>query len=404
MQAVGSNAVGQLGIGHTEDVAEWTACIAEGSARGAFLRDGWRTVNVVHTKSSTMAWCTNGTAQRLYVAGKPPMASGVRTTFVLLPLSILFDAAGVAHGEVVHVAAGWDCFYVALRTPRTDCLLAWGEHNTFGQLGDQAGKNGWHQILWDHEAAPLWPSHGPLRGSVRIRALAAGVRHCMAFVVREGPSVHAGLIGWGDARHGQLGPVPAAVSVHGVRRRLRSPCLLFSWACDAEAKLALGMHHSVVCLRTDPAWTSVWVLGSNKHGQAKLNACVPPGVPTRTSSAPAGVHALDVHTSAIPLPACHWHTTLLWWPAHHVLGGCGATQYQQLAGCGNWPDSRFTLSAGSEHCVAVYDTHLYAWGWNEHGNVGGDASSLGVTRLFPAQRAYAGHATSFVEIGSPTTD
>lgn len=392
LDALGSNADGQLGVGHTDDVAQLTPCRTHA---GPMPPPGWRVEAVVSSSTSALLHCTAGEAHALYASGTLcahwDAAPAPHTVWTAVPSAPLREAAGVqARWVVAHIAAAWDCFYVVVRRDDTDVLLALGAHNAFAQLGVLGdAPPGWvHRIALAH-GAPLWPSAGAFPAApVRIAALAAGVRHAMAYVV-AGP--HAALVGWGDARHGQLGAPPPARRDGRVRRVVRPPTVLYTWEGRVpDVALALGMQHSVVCV--EPARATLWLLGSNRQGQ--LNVAPALGA-ARAHGPPDGPpDAVCVAVGRAVQVACNWHTTLVYDGATHRVLGVGDDRHGQ---CGRaWcVGAGARLGAGSEHAVVRQaDGAVRAFGWNEHGNVG--AAGDGAALCAGALGAWPGLATTWV--------
>lgn len=375
MQAIGSNAQGQLGVGHGEDCAAWETCKV---STGAF---GGRVVSVASGSTCTAVWAV-GERHRVYVAGELG-GWGASDVFVELPYDALCAAAGAESFEVRHLAAAWDCLYLVLEKKETDVLLALGTSNAFGQLG-VARPQGWVHRVEVCAAEPLWASAGmPDVRAFRVTALAAGVRHALA--VLQGS--HTVLLGWGDARHGQLGPPPEPVAVHGMRRRIRAPAVLYTWPAPTAVRIAAGMQHSV--LATD---TELWMFGSARHGQTDAGRCVPPGAAPRPLPAPDGVE--KVRVSAPAYPACNWHTSLVLWPTLGHLGACGASQHDQIPPTPSVPRGA-RLRSGSEHSVLLAPPTVLGWGWNEHGNLGAGPESLPPRPLLDAAEAWAGYGNTY---------
>ncbi|WFC96025.1 alpha tubulin suppressor [Malassezia brasiliensis] len=388
LDALGSNADGQLGVGHTDDVAQLAPCCTRA---GPMPPPGWRVEAVVSSSTSALLHCTAGEAHALYASGTLcahwDPAHAPHTVWTAVPSAPLCAAAGVRVRLVVaHVAAAWDCFYVVVRRDDTDVLLALGVHNGFAQLGVLGNApSGWvHRVALAH-GAPLWPSAGVFPAApVRVAALAAGVRHAMAYVVA---GARAALVGWGDARHGQLGAPPPAHRVGRVRRAVRAPTVLYTWAGGVpDVALALGMQHSVVCV--EPAQATLWLLGSDRQGQLDVARVL------GAARAHGPPDAACVAVGRAVQVACNWHTTLVYDGATHRVLGVGDDRHGQ---CGEaWcVGAGARLGAGSEHAVVCgADGVVRAFGWNEHGNVG--AAGAGAVLCADALGAWCGLATTWV--------
>lgn len=309
MWAVGSNSEGQLGVGDTSDRASLARCVTvEG---GVFPPAGWQVVRVACTATCTAVLCRAATQSAVWLSGR---AWDQPTT--------AFRRMDEVDG-VVDVAATWDCLYVVMR----DQVWAFGTSNTYGQWG--AGRDAppgvWHRVQ--------------LPEGVSVRAIAGGVRHCLVEVDEQGEHV---LYGWGQARHGQLRHVPSTPP-----HVWYTPVVLHTWPATHTCSLALGMHHTVIGVHAQ-GQTTLIAYGSNRHGQLDL----PPEV-----------------RQGRWIPTCNWHTTLLW--GGDVIEAHGAQHHGQTLGQGLSCRGAVQLSSGSEHSALLRDGTVYAWGWNEHGNVGG---------------------------------
>ena len=214
------------------------------------------------------------------------------------------------------------------------------------------------------------------------------MRHALAHVTTP---THAALVGWGDARHGQLGvPLPPAVrGAGGLRRVVRRPSVLYTWEGAPCVRLALGLQHTAVCVGGAPA--TLWLWGSNRCGQTDVGALAA-ALGGACVEAPAGMRG--VRAEAVRGVACCWHTTLVLTAAGRVVSvgsdAHGQRRAPSAATCGA------VLCAGSEHALLVDGGEVWAWGWNEHGNVGRGGECMPPTRVARAARAWAGYGTTYV--------
>jgi alpha-tubulin suppressor-like RCC1 family protein len=239
--AWGSNEFGQLGDGpqpHRRPVLvrglEGATAVAAGARHSLALRNG-----------TVLAWGDNADGQlgdgTIVNRDRPVAVSGL--------------------GEVIAVAAG-DAHSLALR--QDGRVFTWGS-NEFGQLGD-----GTTDSRPQPEAVPQ------LSGVV---AIAAGGSHSLA--VRSDGAVWA----WGDNRHGQLGD--------GTTVNRTGPEEV--WDSSEVVAIAAGRHHSVAVLGDGAALA--W--GGNTHGQlgdgTTENRSAPVEVPASsgvTAIAAGGAHSL----------------------------------------------------------------------------------------------------------------
>lgn len=236
--------------------------------------------------------------------------------------------AGIIEYEPSLIACGWETSYIVLRStappafadqrhgdlpiansaPRGDILISLGSANDFGQLGiardrgstSQAAESSAvvNRVPLAHLLAGFLSSetsnegHQPVeRKSYRINALAAGLRHAVATLesvpmrsgpIRERSSTTCALIGWGAARHGQVGEIPPSVnsttSLPSNRSRpapaiVPVPQVIKVYRKDDELEpvpLAAGRDHTAALLPSE-----TFVFGSDRLGQCALRN--PPG-------------------------------------------------------------------------------------------------------------------------------
>lgn len=378
LYACGSNSEGQLGIGHTDDSRTWTPCTY---GTQAFPPRGWTVVEIASSASATLALCQRDNESQLWTCGHA-WPTRDTSTFAWVDAR---QELGI-QGPVVHVAAVWDCMYVIERVSEGDRLWALGLSNAFGQWGTSeamASTRNAEMPPWCHRVDVDACLPRAAAGPWRVHTIAGGVRHVLA--VLTSTEAHY-LVGWGHARHGQLGPIHARV--------VQTPKKLLSlWTAEPLGQppptyaLALGMAHSVVAAQHDNE-TRIWLWGSNRHGQLEI-----PGG--------AWEHEGAARFATLPhavVPACMWRTTLL-----HVDGRVrahGAESHAQTS-AHDWL-CHGTLRAGSEHALLL-DTQgtVYGWGWNEHGNLAHAEESVAPRVVWDGPAAscvWTGYGTSWVGV------
>jgi len=181
------------------------------------------------------------------------------------------------------------------------------------------------------------PAAAPIRGfpppDTEIVDLASGMSHVVV-VLSNGEAY-----GWGNGRKGQLGA--PAEAVFSPRKIEGIPFPVNRAVCGRE----------FTCLLGEPGRGSLLVLGSDKWG---IRSGAPPVVPGWK----------DVGAS--------WGNVFVLTSDGHVRSW-GRDDYSQNARAG--PGGVLRMAIGSEHAVALLDTHdVLAWGWGEHGNCGPPAS------------------------------
>lgn len=394
--ATGSNGHGQLGIAHRADVSRFTPCrFADGSS------------NPLDHSSTRILALESGGNHAVLLLASPGAGAGRNTVWVTgsnvhgelgpllgsstdvwtpLNLAAIRRAAGLVDEgttyEPIAIGCTWSSTFMVLsrcldsenRLKLSDIVVSFGS-NDFGELGcgnigtstDDAAKV--HIVR-----LPGWDARDT-RSRMEIQHLATGQRHvvCSCLVTLDGHHEQK-LYGWGAARHGQISvsshsdspdaPV-AGPSKTPTRRTSRYPVThLTPTQLDIQplvgsesqiTHIACGASHTV--LRTS-AGTLV-TLGSNVK------------------------HQRDVPASCTAV-ACTWNGTVGWdgdgvWAVgsntHGQLGRrapSAASSGDRLSlGDGAAPPHIQGLVCGSEHTwILTRQGTLYAWGWNEHGNLG----------------------------------
>ena len=408
--AAGSNPHAQLGVGHAEDAHVLARCVCvDGGEQQPFPPPGWRVCEVANNASTTLALCVRtdgGQEASVWAAGRwPSEDADASPAFHRVQPSefapVLGDAA--EHWAVAHVAATFDTMFLALRLPGADdVVLSAGHGNAFGQLG----------------MGPYAPQHtrihrvqlGAVKGDgekdavLRVDALAGGVRHAAAVVrVVRAETLQTLVVGWGQARAGQLGhPLPAPV-----RGPSGQPCCahwapVAVWRSESRGEhrvqLSLGRSHTAIGVQTPGGQEAHLVV----LGRDVLHRSVSGLVPSQAQA----------HKTALPLPpgrlllGSTWNTLLgaVARPGGLQIVGGGSEAYGIVAGAqavaarvGRDP---VQLACGSAHALALVRGAVWGWGWNEHGNL-----SQGTTEdaTEPVQLALDGAQASAVWGGCGST-
>lgn len=392
--ATGSNGHGQLGIAHRADVSRFTPCRFPDSSNSSNPLDDSST-HILALESggnhSVLLLASHRGRNTIWVTGSNVHGELGRirgsTTDVWTPLDLaaIRRAAGLVDEgttyEPIAIGCTWSSTFIALsrcldsKNGRrlSDVVVSFGS-NDFGELGcgnigtstDDAGKV--HIVR-----LPGWDARDT-RSRMEIQHLATGQRHVVcSFHVSVNEHQEQKLYGWGAARHGQLsvlshsdllGAPIAGPSRTPTRRTSKYPTthptptqLDIQPLVGSESHIthiACGASHTV--LRTSAG--TLITLGSNVKRQR------------------------DVPASCIAV-ACTWNGTVGWdgdgvWAVgsntHGQLGRCrpSASSRDRIPlGDGNAPPHIQGLVCGSEHTLILTRRGtLYAWGWNEHGNLG----------------------------------
>ncbi|PWY97619.1 RCC1/BLIP-II [Testicularia cyperi] len=469
----GSNSGFQLGLGHDRDAHQLEQALCIDPSTGVtqvlpFPPAGWDVVRISSGSNHTLAlleqvgaadkqrvlWAT-GTGEQGQLGAEHARSAQPLHVFRPLSLRSVFAHAqdGTAlgmnldHLEVKDIACGWNCSYLILRTRQRpdrlsastvassssspkDVLVSLGRFadNTFGELGvmqlsDTSQANRCAHVV---SFAQALQQQGFGSDSLyTITSVAAGLRHAIA-ELRIGPcadgSCTSMIVGWGAARHGQVGAVPKPIASGMPRTMSRrpgpvpvlalvpqvmnlTPIPARSPTCKSST-LAAGRDHSVVLSWSGSGESQVTAFGSNRQDQLP----------------PCGDLSADSDGEAhlvIESMSCNWNSTLAL-GAYRCCGGtvvwgCGSNAKGQLgsgrsstATSGSKSFEQMDLSpidphtsplragphgtsaassirvrklvSGSEHSLLLVDrqtgqerqeevAEVWGCGWNEHGNL-----------------------------------
>ncbi|CAD6892656.1 unnamed protein product [Tilletia controversa] len=424
----GSNARGQLGIGHEDDAHQWTSTTQQaepGPEAGAgFPPLGSRVVDLAGGANHTVAliedltsgertlWGTGDASQGQL--GPHLQANGDAVSKFTRISDVVELFAGVNKGAKRRpqlIASAWESTYLALAgfNQEDDILVSLGSTNDFGQLGvEDAVKAGNHanQIDLRHVLEPANCAEGSCQlGRIEIVKLSAGVRHACAVIraetvlTPEGPSPDPGrtdrarrfwtyLLGWGAARHGQLQSISADLDSTAVKppRACSTPIVMATWDGSVAIDVQCGRDHSVVLIANSKYEAGstpgniLVTLGSDRQHQSPFH----PKLPPRST------------LSSIQSVATMWNTTLTlvqtenrqhidaWGAASRGQAGSNTTTSATVEGQAvetskilSGDATILKMVAGSEHALLLLRTsslerapkEVWAWGWTEHGNL-----------------------------------
>lgn len=389
----------------------------------------------------------------------------------------------ISHPPVLKkVACGWNCSYVVLthsqsdtgtRAQNQEALISLGFHrdNSFGELGrrptDVSSTNSQEGVEpcvhFVSFAGVLAEAGLDADSPFEILDLAAGLRHAVVGLLVRGDAESRVLIaGWGSARHGQVGRVPAAASPSSTapRRPGRAPAvvfapqLIFDWETpdpdSIQCKLRAGKEHAVVLVQghVDSQTSILRCIGSDKQGQCA-------GADT------SALLKYRVTPDQIVDVTCNWTSThfLVSRPegdaqTSPLILSCGSNEHGQFGNGtseSTTSDNPLTFSAtnghhshlvkvkklvsGSEHSLILAkcdsessevgakdsESQVWGWGWNEHGNLAQGKEShevhdQPVLLLSPEQKRqrrgvghspldiWAGYGTTFILAKAETVD
>eukprot|EP00474_Spongospora_subterranea_P000757 CRZ01215.1 hypothetical protein [Spongospora subterranea] len=223
----------------------------------------------------------------------------------------------------------------------------------------------------------LTPSHEPgyitVQPEQRFTFISCGYQHS-AIINRDG-SVWL----WGNNKFGQLGQ-PS--SKQPLERAVRSDSFL-----RFAIGIACGLRHTAVLANSGEILTA----GSNGFGQLGRH------VDDKYSSKWGPI---ETAMSSISLQ-CGWSHCLALSASGHVLSwgrgdfgqqGDGSWDHHHIPHDVNLPTPISSIYCGSEHslCFSINNGSLWAFGWNEHGNLGiGDQINRSIpTRVFPSATTF----------------
>lgn len=403
--AAGSNARGQLAIGSDDDSHTFKECRFVNCIEGTLPPNTLGILQLATGANHTLALLEFGDGRReLWGCGDGrrgqlgPEYMGQLAEFA--PISTHLYKTYASQGYTCClIAAAWETSYLVLKLPsRPDVVISMGS-NDFGALGVGAKQVTATSavVSFDHlttEGRPI-----DLDGLI-VESIVAGPRHVVLHMRAVLNNEHI-LIGWGLARHGQLG---ATKIVNYDRPYIIS----LDVSLDPVQTCSLGLQHTVICHQSG----RTTAFGSNKKGQ---------------------LHGMD-SWGYVRQVGCTWNGTYLLRDDENTLLSTGSNAHGQLgresqveengatiapveftsSHDGKLPSLR-SFACGSEHVIATIspsglsDMEVWGWGWNEHGNLGLDHKH-DVTKpikIWPAglggheldgriARIWAGNGTSWI--------
>ncbi|KAG1832722.1 regulator of chromosome condensation 1/beta-lactamase-inhibitor protein II [Suillus variegatus] len=402
--AAGSNARGQLANGSDYDSHTFKECRFISCTQGTLPHNTVGILQLATGANHTLALLEFGDGRReLWGCGDGrkgqlgPEHMGQLTEFT--PISIpLYQTYASPGYTCCLIAAAWETSYLVLKSPsRSDVVISMGS-NDFGALGVGTKKATATPavVSFDHLAIE---GHSINPNELVVESIVAGPRHVILHV-RAGLNNEDTLIGWGLARHGQLGDTK-------IVNYDRPYIISLDVSSDPVQTCSLGLQHTIVCHQSG----RTTAFGSNKKGQ---------------------LHKMD-SWGRVRQVGCTWNGTyLLTDDDENTLISTGSNAHGQLgresqveengvtvapveftlSHDGKLPSLR-SLACGSEHVMAVIspsgslDMEVWGWGWNEHGNLGLNHTDdvLKPIKIWPARghalegritRVWAGNGTSWI--------
>lgn len=469
----GSNAHGQLSHGTLDDSHNFTTCffdhdseessstspspvlpnnskilqIGSGANHTLLLSESNEDTN--KRRKRTLWGCGDGSSGQLGNLRRDTKGKGDDIT-VFRPIDLQLSEYGLVGYQPRLICASWETSYVVLsydssgsegdvKVEKPDVLISMG-NNDFGDLGvgltpsgrtDAGTKKVFHIVKFDHL---LVDGDGASvdGGSVKVTSIVAGQHHVVVQIharlrvsdevvqaETQARSLCQFIVGWGAARHGQLGDTstlskktpffslpkiidtpygdedPVISFATGAHHTvfLHESGRLSSMGSNKKNQLALNTLHDT---NTDPVtlsmvsfvgctWNGTYAVdsgklyatGSYERGQLGIgplcrpspesNACLSPKYRGQSGHSPVKVQfpfsfdALDASDHVLNKIACG---------SEHVLALVLRTQ----------------INSGTDGNCTVLLPEVWGWGWNEHGNLGlGETSDVYTpTRIWPA--------------------
>jgi protein ATS1 len=378
LYAAGSNGRGQLATGDSEDAHTFTPCKFAGRESSTSSPDIISVVGggnhtlvllssppVNHSPPSSThpseVWgCGEGAKGQLGPAYVAKGGGDDEGTMIFKPLILPFEEQGLFGYTISQIAACWETSFFVLTFPgQHDLIISMGGDD-FGDLGigglrSKINKAPFYVVNFSHIV-------GSTSNRLSITGITAGPHHVIALLRADDKQY---IVGWGTARHGQLGPLLAPSSS---RTLPFSPSpvaidLPIDVKLDPVLSVRAGNQHSLFL----HASGRVSALGSDTKGQLR-------GLQTARE-----VRAID----------CSWNGSYFRTPMG--LLSAGANTHGQLGrddasgvpfGVVRFPPDVRVLdfACGSEHVLAMIESpqgkmEVWGWGWNEHGNLGTGSSN-----------------------------
>jgi alpha-tubulin suppressor-like RCC1 family protein len=251
-----------------------------------------------------------------------------------------FEGAPVQVGTGYKSVAAGSQHTVGLKIDGT--LWAWGS-NYYGQLGDGT------------TSPPGTPRSTPVQVGEGFASVSAGSNHTVAI------KLDGSVWTWGSNTRGQLGD--------GTTTDRSTPVQVG----EGFASVAAGGTHTLA-VKTD---RTLWAWGDNSSGQVGDGTgprLTPQTTPVRIGVGYVSVAAGGMHSLAVMMDGTLWG-----WGANNRRQATGAPSADFYASPERtWvaSDEVVSVAAGGFHSVAVRtDGSLWAWGLNDHGQLGDGAAT-----------------------------
>ena len=231
------------------------------------------------------------------------------------------------------------------------------------------------------------------RSRYRITGLTAGVHHVVALLdvydTRSPSQITQMVVGWGSSQRNQLGQ-QKAVPRTSIPVRIPSPSHVKSIAAGSQHTVLLHTSGSITSYGSDrkdqlsslDSINSASTIGCTWNGTYTL---LPTGLTSTGSSSKGQLGRVErSSSSSTPVPST----------------GFGTIEFER-------PIDK--IACGSEHVLLLSEGEVWAWGWNEHGNLGlGHQEDVYVPTKVPIQgralNVWAGCGNSWVLVEHDDAD
>lgn len=416
----GSNAQGQLGNGSLEDSHIFQKCSFGGYKHHTLPSGTSRVLDVATGANHTIVlleidggrrelWgCGDDRKGQLGLKYQKEVQEGVSTTG-FRKIELALKDYGLEEFSFKFIAASWETSYIVLsREGKADVVISMGS-NDFGDLGvgplpqSKKSQDDFHKVSFDHLTTPSGVHILPER--MRVDAISTGQRHVIIHLdVSPASSTYLSeqvLVGWGNSRHGQLGPSTTTKPSPFTSTPRIIPLLT---ARDLITSSSLGIHHSVFLHRS----RHISALGSDRKNQLQLidTAKIVQSIGCTWNGTYAVVQ--DEGSDG------RWYILSSGSNSHHQLGRGATTDSNsgrvEFPGTVDTKSTTVSIACGSEHILALIRdksrTHsdVFGWGWNEHGNLGvGNTEDIPIpvqiwhsSEASNVQGIWAGYGTSWI--------
>lgn len=305
------------------------------------------------------------------------------------------------------IAAAWESTFIVLRPKHEllrhsqDIVIAMG-NNDHGDLGIGLAPT---ELKYSHQPRRIAleeivnADYPNILSGFHVRSIVAGLHHVIVMLqlfLRGGDEQI--VIGWGSSRHEQLGSYPSPLSPRpklDKQTRLRPftlrPRILSVFqkvpgmhTTDPIVRCALGSHHSVFLHHSG----RITGLGSNKKGQLAGLRDTPRIISDVRCTWNGTYLTLRSRDGEPSLDHPGWEIQVTGSGGKGQLGGgsvASSTLGLEAVKFPFTPDKRrlIDMACGSEHGLVLVERfnegtspgaeetqEVWAWGWNEHGNLG----------------------------------